>query len=251
LILPYRKRNQNRIYSQGDNNISRVDLIILANYEDTRFCKRGIWIDVKRGELAWSEKALAARWQWSRGKVDAFLEWLKTEHQIEHQKTKLTTLISIVNYEKYQNIEQQNEHQTGQQNDIKPDNRMTHRKNIKNTKNIEEDILKEKNKKENPQISDVIWPFSSERFLKTWDTWIQYRNERKIAKYQPTGLQACLKMLAEDSEGDEETAIKMIENAIAKSWQGIFPLKNQQINTSNGKAKYSATAVQSAIFGDH
>jgi len=79
-----------------------VDLIFLANWEDGSFVKRGVRFEVKRGMLAWSIKGLADRWGWSRHKVVNFLNMLEKGHQIEHQKNTITTLITIVNYNKYQ-----------------------------------------------------------------------------------------------------------------------------------------------------
>jgi len=79
-----------------------VDLIMLANFKQTSFRKRGIRVIVERGQVAYSTKGLADRWHWSRPKVDRYLTELTAVHQIVHQKTNLTTLITIVNYEKYQ-----------------------------------------------------------------------------------------------------------------------------------------------------
>lgn len=45
---------------------------------------------------------LAKRWRWSKGKVNRFLMELQTDTQIELQKTNVSTLISICNYERYQ-----------------------------------------------------------------------------------------------------------------------------------------------------
>ena len=81
-----------------------VDLVMLANYKDSYFRARGQRIDVKRGQLAYSELTLAERWKWSRGKVRRFLSELEsqTEQKIVQHKSNLTTLITIVNYDIYQ-----------------------------------------------------------------------------------------------------------------------------------------------------
>lgn len=79
-----------------------VDLIALANHKPGTVWIRGVEIYVDRGQTARSELTLAKRWKWSRNKVRKFLKWLKKEQQIEHQKTNVTSLISIVNYDHYQ-----------------------------------------------------------------------------------------------------------------------------------------------------
>lgn len=79
-----------------------VDLLMLANHKDTVIYKRGIKIIIKRGEVGWSEEALAARWRWSRGKVRRYKTDLETVQQIVQQNNKTLSRILIVNYEKYQ-----------------------------------------------------------------------------------------------------------------------------------------------------
>lgn len=79
-----------------------VDLLILARFQGGSVRVRGVKVDVKRGQLAWSEVELSKRWQWSRGKVRRFLNEMEMEQQIEQQKTNVTTLITIINFDKYQ-----------------------------------------------------------------------------------------------------------------------------------------------------
>lgn len=79
-----------------------VDLILIANHKDTILWKRGIRIVIKRGEVGWSEVALAKRWKWSRDKVRNFLKYLKTIQQIKRESNHTLSRIIIVNYNKYQ-----------------------------------------------------------------------------------------------------------------------------------------------------
>jgi hypothetical protein len=79
-----------------------VDLVGLANWNDTTAELRGIKFPVKRGQVARSERFLTKRWKWSRNKVRRFLNELESEHQIEPQKNNVTSLFSIINYDKYQ-----------------------------------------------------------------------------------------------------------------------------------------------------
>lgn len=80
-----------------------VDLFMNANHKDNKICIRGNFIDIKRGQIGWSEITMTKRWRWSKNKVRRFLKLLETEQQIEQQKfAKLTTIITINNYESYQ-----------------------------------------------------------------------------------------------------------------------------------------------------
>jgi hypothetical protein len=84
-----------------------IDLLILTNHKESVVFKRGIKVTIHRGEIGWSQDKLAKRWQWSRGKVKRFLNYLETIQQIKQQKSFTLSKIKIVNYEKYQEVAQQ------------------------------------------------------------------------------------------------------------------------------------------------
>ena len=112
-----------------------VDLLMLANHEEGFIRVRGIKIPIKRGQVGWSERRLAERWKWSRGKVRRFIFELISDQQIEQQKNNKTSTITILNYDEFQNYEPQNEPQTEPQTD----HRQYPNKNDKNDKNEKKD----------------------------------------------------------------------------------------------------------------
>ena len=77
-------------------------MLIIANNKDGTFFKRGVRVDVKRGQVGYDIDTLAKRWKWSRGKVERYFVMLEIDKQIVRQKSNVTTLISIVNYDLYQ-----------------------------------------------------------------------------------------------------------------------------------------------------
>lgn len=72
-------------------------------------------------------------------------------------------------------------------------------------------------------------PFTSNAFREAWDHWIQYRKERKLSKYVPTGLKMTFSKLLKDCSSKEERAIEIIHNAISCNWQGLYPNKTEAI----------------------
>lgn len=116
-IKIYRSMVENQLYfSEPFTRMQAwIDLLILANFEDNFIYVRGNKVLVKRGQICKSQDNLAERWKWSRGKVIRFLDELQTEQQIVQHKSKLTTLISVVNYNDYQQNEQPVVQQTEQQ----------------------------------------------------------------------------------------------------------------------------------------
>ena len=109
-----------------------VDLLLLANHKDNFIRVRGMKINVKRGQVGMSQVKLSERWKWSKGKLVRFLNELESEQQIEQQKNNVSSLISISNYDEYQQVGQQIEQQTGQQTDSRQDTN-NNDNNINNT----------------------------------------------------------------------------------------------------------------------
>ena len=118
-----RKMMDDKVYlsEKFTDGMAWIDLIFLASFkEDNMINVAGKRINIKRGQVGYSQKSLAKRWQWSRSKVKRFLNYLENEHRIEQVNEqldkRLKTIITITNYDHYQgngqDNEQVNEHQT-------------------------------------------------------------------------------------------------------------------------------------------
>lgn len=79
-----------------------VDLLLLANYKRGHFRVRGITIPVERGQVGWSTVSLASRWGWSRAKAKRFFRDLENEGQIVQQTNRISSLLTVINYNLYQ-----------------------------------------------------------------------------------------------------------------------------------------------------
>ena len=79
-----------------------IDLVGFARFEPGHIRIKGIRVDLARGQVGLSEVSLGKRWRWSRGKVRRYLKELEYDQRIIQQKTNVTTLITIVNYDIYQ-----------------------------------------------------------------------------------------------------------------------------------------------------
>lgn len=110
-----------------------VDLIGLAQHTDSFFYVRGIKVEVKRGQLAYSQLTLKERWKWSRDKVRRFLACLESDGDIRQQNNNLTTIISIVKYDLWQGEEVKTIQQNIQQKNTKQD---TYKKDKKDKEDI-------------------------------------------------------------------------------------------------------------------
>ena len=133
-----------------------IDLLMLANFTDSKIIVRGVFLEIKRGQVGWSEVKLCERWMWSRGKVNRFLDVLEKEQQIIQQKNNLCSIITILNYDNYQLCDTANRttkgQQTGQQTDSKQDSKQDTIKEFKKDKNEkkEEKVSNDTKKKDKP-----------------------------------------------------------------------------------------------------
>lgn len=138
-----------------------VDLLLLANHKDSFFYKRGVKVEVKRGQLARSEVELSDRWKWSRTKVRKFLNDLKKEQQINVSKSFVTQVVTINNYSKYQEKEQQPRQQKYSRSTTEVQQKDTY--NNENNENNEN--KKEKRVKFSPPTVDEVESYFIEKGL--------------------------------------------------------------------------------------
>lgn len=98
---------------------------------------------------------------------------------------------------------------------------------------MQESRVEERRGKGNVSI-EIVFPFESENFKKWWQIWKDYKKDQhKFIYKSPLTEQATLKELGGLAGGNEEIAIKIIEQSISKSWKGLFKLNNNGKGTSN------------------
>jgi hypothetical protein len=129
---------------------------MIANHDDTFYFKRGIQIDVKRGQVGRSEVELSDRWGWSRTKVRAFLSYLEKEQQIKTHKSNITQLLTIINFKDFQGKEQQENSRSAAE--------VQQKDTYKNEKNINKIIPRELNTPE---------------FIELYERWIVHLEQKR------------------------------------------------------------------------
>ena len=106
-----------------------IDLLLLANHEDkeTIFDKKPILI--KRGQRITSVRELSARWGWGKDKTLRFLRLLEREKMIVKESDSRRTLLTIVNYGKYQDMRSTERNTNGARTERKPEHKRSETKN--------------------------------------------------------------------------------------------------------------------------
>lgn len=83
------------------------------------------------------------------------------------------------------------------------------------------------NVSDNDNAEAVIFPFESDEFSKWWGYWKEYKSKEHKFRYKSViSEQAALKGLSEKADGNQDAAIKIIEQSISNGWKGFFELKN-------------------------
>ena len=62
------------------------------------------FVELRRGELTHSQRFLADKWKWSRGKVTRFLKLLESERMVSPRTDHQQTILMVCNYERFQNF---------------------------------------------------------------------------------------------------------------------------------------------------
>lgn len=93
-----------------------IDILLMAAWKDTRRMVGVTQVDLKRGEFIASERFLAKRWKWSRGKVRRFIRAAHDMNELCTQTdTNTGTTYLVVKYEGYQTHRPSNGPATDQQ----------------------------------------------------------------------------------------------------------------------------------------
>ncbi|MFR9543899.1 MAG: hypothetical protein SNH27_17880 [Rikenellaceae bacterium] len=101
-----------REYSRAE---AWLDMISMARFDSSVVMLNSRAIEVQKGEIAISRRYLEKRWGWGSTKVNNFLVMLKTNQMITQRQTNGQTIVTLCNYEVYNNT------QTTSQTTNKPD----------------------------------------------------------------------------------------------------------------------------------
>ena len=89
--------------------------------------------------------------------------------------------------------------------------------------------------KDKVQRDDWDLSFALNSFQPILYEWICYRKEIKKSFKSIKSVQAAYKQLHELSDGNPQIASRIVEQSIASSWQGLFPIKQHDNRDNFGK----------------
>ncbi len=115
-----------------------VDLLLMANHEDSKFPLGNQLIEAKRGDVVTSEVKLMERWGWSKSKVRAFLNLLENDSMIIKKTDSKKTTLTVLNYGVWQDSQtakepKKDQTETARRPDGDTINNINNSNNINNT----------------------------------------------------------------------------------------------------------------------
>lgn len=217
-----------------DRRSAWVDLLLLVNHEPKRILVDGKGKTIETGQRLTSTLKLAERWRWSVPRVRRFLTLLEEEQMITTERTPRGTVLTIVNYGVFQGSEMGSvttdvttdviadvttDVTTHVTTDVTADVIQTRSKELKN----------EKNDKNEKKIKRVFFP--NDEALNS--AFADYVDTRKKIKSPMTdkAIDLAISKLMKLSNGDNDTAIEILNNSIVNGWKGLYPLKETKQET--------------------
>lgn len=113
-----------------------IDLLLMASFEDKKQLVGERLIELKRGQLIVSLSFLAKRWNKAKGTILKFIELLESEQMIDRYTDRKVTILTICNYDSYQEGEKQS--LTDNVNDVCTDCLPMTDRCLTETKNVKE-----------------------------------------------------------------------------------------------------------------
>ena len=221
-----------------------VDLLMLAQFTLYDLRIRGNTVPLDRGQIGHSKTFLAGRWKWDRKTVQKYLDDLENDGMITQQKTRMVTVLTIVNYSTWQDCDeiestdtgQQNPQQTGQQKGQQNPQQTGQQKGHK-----EEGKERGKKEKKVKKVEETVFPeaLDTERFRAKWEDWLTYRKDNRREYKSPVSVKSALTQLANVGEA---VAINALDQAIGNGWVGFHFNKGKD----DGKPDKTAGNIDAA-----
>ncbi|MEB8265136.1 DnaD domain-containing protein [Mammaliicoccus sciuri] len=132
-----------------------IDLLLMVNHKDNKTIMDGKLVTVKRGQRITSLRKLGDRWKWSLTKVDSFLRLLEQDKMIVVKKDTKKTLVTIVNYDVYQNVDLEKRHRKDSEKTQKEQRKDSDKTQKKTNNNDNKENNENNDNKENKKTSNV------------------------------------------------------------------------------------------------
>jgi len=239
-------------FNEPDKALAWIDLLLSASFEDCKAHIKGRVINVSRGQFVVSQVTLQKRWGMSQNKVKRFLNLLENEGMVDVQTNDATTIITICNYDNYQEVQQQDERTNGRADERTTNEPRTTLKEDKEIKKISsnEEIITQPQKQprlakaKKPELDFSAWPQQASE--QTMTDWLAMRKRLKADVTQTVINRFATELTKAVAAG--YTVDQCIAECCARNWKGfqLAWLHNAGVKTNDNQSygPHSSTAGQ-------
>jgi biotin operon repressor len=224
-VKTYRKMLASEVFLDSDPYLLKLWIYCLlkANWKPKPFS--GVMIPI--GSFAFVSRNLAGVLGVSRGKLWRDINKLETMSQIETQTNRNFTVVSICNWETYQDIEDDDRDTDEPQTETKTGRKRTTGGTTNGTTNKEVKKGRSKEVKETTASQSVPIPenLNQPDFVSALEDFRQMRREIK----KPFTPAAEKKLFAKLAKWGTEKAIVALDKSTENSWQGVFEPKPEDM----------------------
>lgn len=192
-------------------------LLLCATHTEYPMLFKGKKIMLQSGQLITGRKSIAEKLCISESKVTRILNAFENEQQIEQQASNKNRLITVLNWDLYQILEQQNEQQVNNKRTTS-EQQVNTNKNVKKDKNVKNE---RKTYSEHPALNDTILEF------------IAYR--KGIKKPMTDNAVKLLLGKLDKMTSNANEQIEILNQSIVNGWIGVFPLKEEKKQPQQAK----------------
>ena len=207
-------------FNEPDKALAWIDLLMSASFSDHKVHIKGRVLDVKRGQFCVSQVTLQKRWGMSQNKVKRFLNLLKTEGMVDVQTNDATTIITICNYEDYQDIDSSDERaneRAGERTANEPRTTIKERKEDKEIISTTDVVDKTPRKTKKTDLDFSKWPEQPEQ--QTMADWLAMRKRIKADVTQTVINRLTTELTKAVSAG--YTVDQCISECCLRNWRGF------------------------------
>lgn len=228
-IKLWRKIRDNPRMHDSDYMAAWAWCLIEATYCQKKSIFGGKEIELQPGQFTTGRRQFSELSGIQESKLERIFICFVNNGQIEQQTSNTNRLISICNWKEYQDIEQQMNN-----------NRTTDEQQVNTLKELKKE-KKEKNKDKTsmefiiPDHLKEIWPF--------------YLEMRKLIKKPATinAQESIIQKLEKLAPGRPEDQVKIVQQSIDNSWQGVFELKQNVFNKPNNATIRPRESILSGV----
>jgi len=171
-IKSYRSNMDKSYYQKPEYFLLWHHLLYKANWKEKSIVFRNKEFPIKRGQFVTSIRTLEKETRINRSKIVRILNFFKSETQIETKNFYAFTLISIINYSRYQQAETLNETRVRHERDTS-ETRVRHTNKDKKDNNKKKKSTTYSKKKEKQQIifsfKEKGWKNITKDHIKVWE----------------------------------------------------------------------------------